>query len=302
MTQALPEYFPVAPQHRLWGIYATSFGQAHVPAGGSYPPVHHPKSHFLTWKNGRILQEFQFVYISEGAGQFESAHSPLVRVGEGTLFVLFPGVWHRYRPDPERGWIEYWIELQGGVMENLRHEKLLDPRRPVHIPGLAPEILGILAAANRLARAKPPGFQVRLGLLGLQILPHLVWPSPVSGSPSQRMEKIVRESLNLLGSNLEQPLSPESIARELGVGYSYFRRAFKAQTGFSPKQYRLEIRYRRTCDLLRNTDMMIKEIAERLGYNSPYHLSLEFKMRAGLAPQNWRAREKRGSRPAVSFS
>ncbi len=64
----------------------------------------------------------------------------------------------------------------------------------------------------------------------------------------QRIERVVQEALNLLASNLDQPLSPEAIARDLHVGYSYFRRAFKAQTGFSPKRYRLEVRLRRSCD------------------------------------------------------
>jgi AraC-like DNA-binding protein len=286
------EYFPVGKHHRRWGIYATAFGQVQIPAGSLYPPTHHPKNHLLSVEKGRILQEFQLVYISKGKGNFESARSPLVSVTEGTLFILFPGIWHRYRPEPVKGWTEHWIELQGGMMENLRREKMLDPDMPVHSLDIAPEILAIFAAAGQLARSKPSGFQVRLGLLGLQILPYLAWPTPVPGSPSQRIERIVRAALDLLASNLDQPLSPEAIASELGVGYSYFRRVFKAQTGLSPKHYRLEIRFRRTCDFLRNTDMMIKEIAERLGYSSPYHLSMEFKHRIGFSPQHWRTQEK----------
>jgi AraC-like DNA-binding protein len=302
MPKPFFDYFPVARHHRLWGIYATSFGQVHVSPGCAYPPTNHPKSHSLRWEKGRVLNDFQLVYVSEGAGQFESAHSPLTRVGAGALLVLFPGVWHRYRPDPAVGWTEYWIELQGSVMESLCREKILAPAQPVHLLGLEPEILATFAAAGQLARSKPSGFQVRLGLLGLQILPHLAWPRPIPGSPSQSMEQIIRESLNLLAAHLDQPLSPEAIARDLGVGYSYYRRAFKAQTGFSPKQYRLEIRFRRACDFLRNTDLMIKEIAERLGYNSPYHASTEFKKRTGLSPQRWREREQTSARSSAPRS
>jgi AraC-like DNA-binding protein len=289
------DYFPISKTHQRWGIHASSFGEVHVPGGQRYPAPQHPKSHSLIWEKGRVLHEFQLLYISEGEGEFESAQFPLSPVKEGTLMVVFPGVWHRYRPHPARGWTEHWIELQGSIIEGWRREKLLDPATPLHPLGVAPEILAIFSAAGQLARTKPLGFQVSLGLLGLQILPHLAWPRPVHGSSSQRMERIVQESLTLLASNLDQPLSPEWIAKEFYVGYSRYRSAFKAQTGFSPKRYRLEIRFRRTADFLRHTDLTIKEISERLGYASPYHLSANFKLRTGVAPQRWRLEERRRS-------
>ncbi len=282
------DYFPVADQHRRWGVYATSFGHVRVPVDAPYPPARHPTSHAIGWENGRVLHEFQVLYISEGRGHFESASSPLVPLEAGSLFLLFPGVWHRYRPEPATGWTEHWIELAGTQVDELRRTGVLDPKQPVNRVGEVPEIMAAFAAAERLARAKPPGFQVRLGLLALQILTQLVWPIAAPGSPSHRIERVVQEALNLLASNLEQPLSPETIARDLHVGYSYFRRAFKAQTGFSPKRYRLEVRLRRSCDFLRHSDLTVKEIAERLGYDSPYHFSTDFKNRMRTSPTAWR--------------
>ena len=298
MSHDFFDYFPAAEQHQRWGIYATSFGHVAVEAGAAYPPAQHPKSHDIGWENGRVLHEYQVLYISEGRGYFESASSPLVSVETGALFLLFPGVWHRYRPDPASGWTEYWIELQGTQIDELRRAGVLDPRQPVNRVGEVPEIMAAFTAAERLASAKSPGFQVRLGLLGLQILTQLVWPVAAPGSPTQRIERIVQEALNLLGSNLEQPLSPEAIARELHVGYSYFRRAFKTQTGFSPKRYRLEVRLRRARDFLRNSDLTVKEIAERLGYDSPYHFSTDFKNRTHTAPTTWRRQMARTRMPA----
>jgi AraC-like DNA-binding protein len=151
-----------------------------------------------------------------------------------------------------------------------------------------PEVLSNFSAAGQIARQKLPGFQVRLGLLGLQTLTHVVWRASLPGSESQRNERLVQEAQRLLASNLAHPLSPERIAKELHVGYSFFRRLFKTQTGFSPKQYRLQIRFRRACDFLRNTDLTIKEISQELGYDSPYHLSTDFRKRQRASPTVWR--------------
>jgi AraC-like DNA-binding protein len=97
------------------------------------------------------------------------------------------------------------------------------------------------------------------------------------------------ESQTLLARGVEEGATAEKMARQLGIGYSYFRREFKKQTGFSPRQYQIEVRLRRAKELLRNTDLTVKEISERLGYHSPYHLSLDFSKRNGIAPSKWRS-------------
>jgi AraC-like DNA-binding protein len=53
------------------------------------------------------------------------------------------------------------------------------------------------------------------------------------------------------------------------------------------------LRVRRAESLLRNTPMTLKEIAERLGYSSPFHLSKEFKKQTGIAPDAWRRKRVR---------
>ena len=286
------DYFPVAERHRDWGIYATSFGQVNVPAHASYPPALHPENHALSWTRGRILKEHQLVFISRGSGHFECEGRGCRLVKKGTLLLLFPGVWHRYRPEPATGWTEHWIELQGEQMKRLTSLGLIKAERPVHAIGLVPEVLAGFATAGQLARSKPPGFQVRIGLLGLQILTCVIFGS-ATGITSTRMDRSVQEALRMLGANFEDGLSPAKVAGKLHFSYSYFRRSFKAHTGFSPKQYRLEVRTRHACNLLRDGERSIKEVAERLGYDSPYHLSGDFKKRTGVSPSAWRRGQRR---------
>ena len=296
MDSNFHDYFPAASRHRSWGIYATSFGHVRVEPHAPYPPARHPENHSLSWERGRVLKEYQILYISDGSGQFESEGRRCRKVRPGTLLLLFPGVWHRYRPVLSCGWTEHWIELQGDQMKRLTRLGWFKPSKPIYRVGLAPEISAGFAAAEHLARSKPSGFQVRIGLLGLQILTQIIWSGTESASPS-RMDRVVQNALGLLGANFDGSVSPETTARQLNVSYSYFRRSFKARTGFSPQQYRLEIRTRHASNLLRNGDLSIKEIAERLGYDSPYHLSGDFKKRLGVSPSSWRrSHQDRGNR------
>ena len=72
------------------------------------------------------------------------------------------------------------------------------------------------------------------------------------------------------------------------VSASYLRREFKKFTGSSPAQYHNALRVDRVKYLLRNTTLSIKEIAENLSFDSPFHLSLNFKKKTGQSPKQWR--------------
>ena len=63
---------------------------------------------------------------------------------------------------------------------------------------------------------------------------------------------------------------------------------FKKLMGTSPTRYSLELRMGAACDLLRNTDFSVKEIAAMCGYRDPYFFSRAFKEYTGLSPRAYR--------------
>src|SRR5471030_404916 len=118
-AQSFFDYFPVSPKMSQWGIYATSVGHVRVPANTPYPPNPHPSGHHFAWEKGRTLNEYQILYIHEGRGIFESSETEPKKIAAGTAFLLFPGVWHRYRPIMATGWTESWIEVGGPYLDQL---------------------------------------------------------------------------------------------------------------------------------------------------------------------------------------
>jgi AraC-like DNA-binding protein len=286
------DYFPVSPQIRAWGLHATSFGQSQVPPKTRYPMGGHPEGHHFAWKQGRTLQDYQMIYIRKGKGTFESSASKPRNIGPGMIFILFPGIWHRYRPDFATGWTESWIELNGPNMDQMQKRGIIKPQEPVCRIRAVEEVEALLDSAHRLTRMKPPLFSVRIACLAVEILTLLRPGSGRHRTAPNRMESLISKAQGLLAQNLDRNISGEQIALDFGIAYSHFRREFKRQTGFSPKQYRIEIRYRRVKDLLRNSSLTIKEISERLGYDSAYHLSFDFSKRSGMPPTKWRLEDR----------
>ena len=88
--------------------------------------------------------------------------------------------------------------------------------------------------------------------------------------------------------SLEDTLTIQEIAQELGISYSSFRKLFKEHTGFAPALYQQNLKLQRAKELLSTTDESIKEIAYRLNFESPDYFSAKFKIQTGMKPSDFR--------------
>ena len=105
------------------------------------------------------------------------------------------------------------------------------------------------------------------------------------------MRAIVREACAILRERSDQIVTIESLAAELNVGYTYFRRRFKQYTGFSPKQYHTQLRFERVKRFLQDRQLSISDVANQLEFDSPFHLSQWFKKLAAIPPSQWRRQQ-----------
>ncbi len=284
-------YLPPSATEEAWGVGVAAAGHTRVPAGVAYPPGPHPADHALSWVRGRVLRGgVQIVYISEGCGVLDADRAGgRRRIAPGTVFQLFAGVWHRYRPDPASGWVEDWLELRGPVIDRLMATGQLCADRPVTRVGYSPEVSDLFRRCHRLVRDRPDGFESLLGAIGHELLVR-VQAAESPGSGRRSGSDGVQRAMSLIANGLAEPVSMDRVADAVGMSYTRFRRAFRDETGMTPKGYQLQLRLRRAEDLLARTPQSLKEIAASLGFDSASHLSADFKARTGVAPGTWRRR------------
>jgi AraC-like DNA-binding protein len=291
MPTTAPDYFhylPASPELAHWGLGVTAAGVARIAPGAPYPARNHPNDHYFAWSRGRRLDAFQIILITAGRGVFETRETGPVEVETGTAFMLFPKVWHRYRPEAKTGWEEKWTEFRGPVVETLRRSGVLNPSSPIRKGAIAAGLETAIDAVHaRVRHAQRPGFDPELSARMLGAL--AVWQACGRATPARsRLVRAVAEAERHLAEHLNEPVNIETLARRLGVAYSHFRRAFKLHTGFAPWQYVLQQRLDRARRLLSAGDSTLEDIAGRLGFSSAFHLSAAFKQAFGTAPDKWR--------------
>ena len=97
-----------------------------------------------------------------------------------------------------------------------------------------------------------------------------------------------------IGNNFSREFELKTLAEEFRVSERTINRLFHKHLGVTPAQYRRECRFNAACELLRQNDLSIKEIADHLGYCNQFHFSKEFTRLAGVAPRLWRRKQSQG--------
>ena len=65
-TNEFFRYLPVSEREEQWGLYVTAGGFNAIKPGDRYPRPGHPRAYALSWSKGRVLSEYQALYITQG--------------------------------------------------------------------------------------------------------------------------------------------------------------------------------------------------------------------------------------------
>jgi len=82
----------------------------------------------------------------------------------------------------------------------------------------------------------------------------------------------------------------ENLSKQFGYSVQQIRRIVKKRTGMTFATYIQVIRLGRVCELLRNSDLPVKSIAETMGIESPEYFSRWFKKEHKVSPTEYRKR------------
>ncbi|GHJ94104.1 hypothetical protein SNE510_36230 [Streptomyces sp. NE5-10] len=173
--------------------------------------------------------------------------------------------------------------------------------------GFGAMLLPFLATlASSPADGYPPAVADRLAGNVVELFATLIAErAHPGGAEAEAPSHLVLRVRDHINRNLGDPeLSPESIARALGISVRYLHRLFEGEgttVGQLVRQRRLEECGRELARRGR-TAPTVSAVAQRWGFVSPAHFSRSFRAAYGVSPREWRAlrtaREDLGGAPA----
>jgi AraC-like DNA-binding protein len=95
--------------------------------------------------------------------------------------------------------------------------------------------------------------------------------------------QMIHDSMELPAINYS-----EYISRRLCVNYTLLSKSFSKTIGVTIEQFIIIQKIERVKELISQTELTLSEIAWKLRYSSPAHLSAQFKRITGIAPSVFR--------------
>lgn len=155
----------------------------------------------------------------------------------------------------------------------------------------APELFPVLEEIIRAFRgAEASFFEVGIDSLITAVLVKLARPE-AEQSPGELVtyDEKLEAMRQYLDTHFLQICSLEEAS--FGYSYSHISKAFQKVYGITPRAYLLSKKMDYAAGLLLD-GAKLEEIAERLGYSSPFNLSRAFKNHTGLSPDTYRKQSK----------
>lgn len=240
---------------------------------------------------------FEICYVLEGAGEYtdNGVDYPLQT---GTLFCSKPGVWHQIRS--EQGLALFFVAFE--VDESQTSEAYTRGFRSIAHHGK-------IIASPEDAQITAQIWQTILDLMGStrpipgDMLQHLVlslflsFLHGLSSAPNINDDALNedteehrqwRRAKLYIEDNLSSPLRMEQVSQELGISSRHLSRLFRTQLGQTFVHYVQERRVQKAKEWLLNSDLAIKDIAERAGFESVHYFTRVFTRKLGVAPAKFR--------------
>jgi len=292
-------YLPVSAENIDWGLYLTAVGTERVAPGcATYPSQTHPAMYYFTWQDGRVLPEYQLLYLTRGRMIFESSGTPQRTITAGHVILLFPGVWHRYRPDPATGWEKYWLSANGEDLYRLVKRRILSPVNCVLATGLREELRRPYLQILRRVKARPGENPHVLAAYVMELLAETLATvarrarKQAKATEGRRRaapkDPVVAGALSHIWNHSHGVVTVDELAGRMQLSRRTLERRFRAALGRSVLQAITDCRLQRAKYLLQQTKLPIEHVAMAAGFPSPAQMVNVFHEAEGRTPSQYR--------------
>ncbi len=233
---------------------------------------------------------YSIEFIAKGAG-FLTLNNRKYELKPGTIFSYGPGISQQITSIPDKPMTKYFIDFTGSAVKQIlkKHISPLGTAIDVNRPDIITKIFEDLL--NHGLSDSPHKSMICSALLEYLLYRLAEITMDDKNGPSQafanyqRCREHIREHFVTLNSL-------KGIADICAIDHAYLCRLFKRFDTQSPYQYLLSLKMAYAADRFQKSDAQVKEVAQELGFNDPFHFTRVFKRLFGISPLTFKKHKR----------
>jgi two-component system response regulator YesN len=99
---------------------------------------------------------------------------------------------------------------------------------------------------------------------------------------------LTKNIISFIDSNYSHEITLNLLSKHFNVSPNYISRLFKEETGEALFSYIYEVRVEKAKKLLKEIDLKIYEVSDKVGFKSPVHFNIVFNKYTGITPKQYR--------------
>lgn len=235
-----------------------------------------------------IRPQYLIHYIIDGEGSY-TVNNTTYKLKKNQGFLICPNILTYYESDKDNPWTYMWIGFNGVKAQTYLNYANLNEKNPIF------EYLKDDSLKNyifEMFKLKEMNHFTELKLEGLLyfFMSKLVEARKNTSNKKsyKNTELYLEKSIEFIENNYSHNIKINDIAKYIGINRSYLTNIFKKNINVSPQEFLVNYKIDKAYELLKNTDLSIKSIAESVGYSDPLTFSKIFKKISGDNPKSYR--------------
>jgi AraC-like DNA-binding protein len=242
-----------------------------------------PNASFHYRERRKGCDDYILLYSLGGKGYIEN-DAGRMELNPNQFIIIPPHLFHRFQADLDNPWTLYWVHFSSDKLKEFGMDFNIgqfysptDLRFSQKIIDTWVQMYASLADGYNTPNISYSNLCL-YRFLSFFIVPNKTFTLEEADSP-------LDQSIAFMKENIGKRLTADDIASRYQYSCSHYTAIFKHKTGMSPIDYFIRLKIHFACQLLTQTDLKIKEIADRVGYDDPYYFSRLFKQVTGQSPK-----------------
>jgi len=249
-----------------------------------------PKANFHHRTRKKGADEFILIYCTEGQGKLTIAGEQIL-VLPNRFYIVPKRTAHKYGADELNPWSIYWMHFDGLIAQSIFDRYRSNNNKYDIVPFDSGRIVQFNQIFQILDRDYVMPRLEYANILGLNFLTSFVFLEIDRLLKVSDRNDLVDGIVDFLTKNLDKSLKSDDIAKEFNYSSSYLFNLFKKSTGYSLIHFFNLKKSQKACEYLNYTDLSVKEISFKMGFEDPLYFSRLFKKYIGVSPKAYKAKQ-----------